>query len=206
MTNIRVLHRDELQDKISLQISEELKGWIVSWQDATVQVIKEIFSGDPDTMDELFTLIEGGTLATGKTDAAQRKRGELLEVDKLQAQVEKAAWAQIVPRAWSLAGWRAVVVDGGKCDDVGAIDGYITSGTGDDTDVCHDGRRYYLVAAPKPWKKGTPDCFNESPPQNGSPPPCWDEGEDPRLKKLPGNDKLGDVMYGKLSLDDVVIG
>ena len=178
----------------------------MSWKGANRQIIRDIFNGEMATRRELFTIIDGGTLVTGTTNDAQRKREALLEVDKLQAQVEKAAWAQIIPRAWSLAGWRPVVVDGGKCDDVGAIDGYIGTGTGDDTDVCHDGRRYYLVAAPGPWIEGTPTCANETPPQNGGGPPCWNEGKDPLLVKLAGNDKLGDDMYGKLSLDDVVIG
>lgn len=200
-----MLPSDELQEKIELQIRKELKDWIKSWKDAVEDALEKIFNGDVETRRELFKLIDGGTLCGGNSTTEQVEAENFLEKDELQAQVEKAAWAQMIPRSWNLAGWRPVVVDGGSCDDVGAVDGIISSKTADDTNVCHNDRRYYIVAAGQPWKEGTPDCFFESPGQGG-PPPCWNEGEDPLLEKLPGTDKLGDTTYGKLTLEDFIIG
>ena len=183
-----------------------MKDWFKTFRDAVSETNKQLFSGKDDTVNHLFTLIDEGTLITGKTTEAQRKHEDLLAEDALQKQAEKAAYAQMIPRAWYLAGWRPVVVDGGKCDDVGAVESFMATKTADDTHVCHRDRRYYLVAASRPWEQGTPVCYPESPPQNGSPPGCWSKGETPRLEKLPGNDKLGDTTYGNLTLSDIVIG
>ena len=201
-----MLCSDELEKEIELQVRKELKNWFESWRNAVRDIMKDIFSGGRDTRQELFMLIDWGGLCVGKSTDAQLKRLPLLEEAALRGQVEKAAWAQIIPRAWNLAGWWPVVIEVGDCDDVGAVDGIIGSKTADDTDVCHDGMAYYLVAAGRPWQGGTLLCFPESPPVSGSPPLCWDDGDDPLLEKLPGTSKLGESTYGNLTMEDVVIG
>lgn len=175
--------------------------------DAVSLITDKIFSGDSPSRNQLFKLIDGGTLSEGLKSNERVKREKLLAKGALRKPAEKVAWAQMIPKAWYLAGWRPVVVDGGKCDDVGAVVDYIGSGTAQRTGVCHsDGRKYYLVAAARPWLEGTPQCFNESPGFSGSPPPCWSEGSDPVFEELPGMRRLPDETYGSLTLEDIVIG
>ncbi|SPO01630.1 related to RF2 protein [Cephalotrichum gorgonifer] len=126
------------QNKFSNYVGQAIFGWMNS----TELGLKKLFDGTPESIRVLEDAIANGNLIEGQREEPERKDTSATE---LQANVLKSFFGFSIPALWRRSKTYAFVIDSGANCDGRPLGKYLADSTADDTGVCYQGRRYYLV-------------------------------------------------------------
>ncbi|KAK8139989.1 hypothetical protein PG984_000055 [Apiospora sp. TS-2023a] len=182
------------QDAFSDYMGQVVTAWDIVGQ----QSLKRLFSGEPDDLDLLTTMISDGKLIDGTVDNV------LLSPDitaggvtasELAGNLAKALFAFAIPQLWSLAGTRAFVLDSGyDCGVIDPMSRYLSVDAQHATAGCFQGKLYYLVDP-----NGEAHTCNGG---DGAAVSC----EDSTFSVPPGLDTLDGSRFGGVRRDDLIAG
>lgn len=179
------------QNKFSHYIGQVIFGWM----NTTEFAVKSLFSGKPDPLQVLEDAIKDGKFIEGQRD------GEVPEKDttatELRANILKFVCGYSIPILWRRSKTYAFVLDSGAGCDGYPLGKYLESSTADETGVCFEGRRYYLVHPD--GAHSVCECVGPGGP-GPCPPVC-------RPNKFSAPVGLGELeRFGGVTKEDLVIG
>ncbi|KAK4249246.1 hypothetical protein C7999DRAFT_30299 [Corynascus novoguineensis] len=177
------------QDKFSTSIGQVIFGWM----NLTEFALKTLFDGSQESIKLLGDVMADGKLIEGKRTGSPPSDQTATD---LQENVLKTFFGFSIPELWRRSKTYAFVIDSGAGCDGSPLGKYLDDDTADETGVCYQGRRYYLVHPDGEAQSCNCDhvtggqCNRE----------CWDD-------KFSAPVGLGELKrFGKLTKEDLVIG
>jgi hypothetical protein len=174
---------------------------IKAWGSATEGAVNQLFNGSEPSIQALTKLISNGRMTPG--DSEGHPVPKHMSDTQLQDLVTRVFYSYTIPAIWTAAALSVFIMDSGfPCDDTDPITPeYMYPETAHATRVCHNNKRYYLARATEAPGK---ECDQDG---------CGDVGCVPswscyfrKFAAPPGVDKLGSVLYGNVTLDELVSG
>ncbi|PLB35969.1 uncharacterized protein BDW47DRAFT_133202 [Aspergillus candidus] len=132
--------------KVQNDISSYLGQTMLAWKGLESQYLQSIFSGSDDSNKKLYDIIHHGV---------QQDPINTLDLNKTMGEMKKAIYGQMIPYAWSVAPgdkrpfiWRTIYdCDENTKDIPEEYNSPLDQKFAVDTNVCHDGKIHYLLAA-----------------------------------------------------------
>lgn len=129
------------QNKFSSFMGEAIFGWM----NTTELALNNLFNGTEDNIKVLTEIMGKGNLVIGKKHNKTEGQLEDLSATRLQKDILKTMYGFSIPLLWRRSKTFAFVLDSGADCDGKPLSKYLDDKTADDTGVCYEGRRYYLV-------------------------------------------------------------
>ncbi|RYO82101.1 hypothetical protein DL762_006788 [Monosporascus cannonballus] len=126
------------QNKFSNYIGQVIFGWM----NTTELGLGQLFDGSPESIKVLGNAMANGKLIEGKRERPAPKDTTATE---LRSNVLKSFFGFSIPALWRRSKTYAFVIDSGASCDGRPLGKYLADSTADETGVCYQGRRYYLV-------------------------------------------------------------
>lgn len=182
------------QDKFSSYLGEVIFGWM----NVTEMGLGRLLGGNNESIRVVGAVMADGKLIEGIRDGGgQQPRPAGSSATELQANVLKSFFGFAIPALWRRSKTYAFVLDSGAGCDGKPLGKYLDDGTADETGVCYEGRRYYLVHPEGDARA----CKCERVTDLG---PCQTRCYDNKFSAPVGLGELG--RFGGVTKEDLVIG
>ncbi|KAL2132722.1 hypothetical protein VTI74DRAFT_3432 [Chaetomium olivicolor] len=133
-------------DKWTLQEQNKFSNYvgqvIFGWMNITESALGRLFDGNPESIKALSDAMANGQLVEGRRERGAPKDTTATE---LHSNVLKSFFGFSIPILWRRSKTYAFVIDSGASCDGRPLSKYLNDSTADNTGVCYQGRRYYLV-------------------------------------------------------------
>ncbi|KAK4136083.1 glycoside hydrolase family 18 protein [Trichocladium antarcticum] len=177
------------QNKFSYYVGQAIDAWMNS----TELTLKKLFDGSAESVEKIGEIIANGNLIEGRIDGTVPEWNTITE---LEQNLLKTLYGFTIPTLWRRSNTYAFVLDSGADCEGRPLGKYLADQTADDTAVCYEGRRYYLVHTDGDAR----ECHCEYSGPGG----CTNVCTNNKFSAPVGLDKLPE--FAGITRDDLVVG